>query len=82
MFSLLKKTGFSTKELSEAGQAGHSVLAGFRIKMRVVNSLFVALGYQSDAICSNCKSGFVFTNISSFTCPSNKPILTVACLYH
>ena len=40
MFSLLKKTRFSTKELSKAGEAGHSALKGFRIKMREVNSWF------------------------------------------
>ncbi len=45
MFSLLKETGFSTKELSAAGEAEHSVIKGFRIKMREVNPLLL-----SDAI--------------------------------
>ena len=37
MFSLLKETGFSTKELSATDKAEHSVIKCFRIKMREVN---------------------------------------------
>ncbi len=55
---MVKKTGFSTKELSEAGEAGHSVLTGFRTKMRVVNSS-VIIGR------SNLVYSFISNKISS-----------------